>query len=419
VVCIGTLAVVIVFILLPLAGIGLMALALFAVVIGWLASRERGPEGGIVGSSQTADVAAGEKPAEGALTQIPGDDKDVVMQTDAAIRSSTLQVYGAGSVLSCFSPTFYYHAVRHRVIGAVGFLFLFGMVITGLQMGNLIVSFMPFRAEIAQAFEAGNFPEITISNGEATIHGPEPFVVFDEDRTLAVLDTTGEYTPEALISRGYNDAILLTESAVVIFDEDGLDITELGDLHLLFGDPIEVNAKIVQRWLNWFLVIAFIGLAIWNTLVRLAYLALVGLIVWGIAALIRRGTNFRPVYITGLYVIVPTFYARFLLAQASLSFFGLFTLLLLPLWTIALVAVLAPRRAGVIPYSIGAHLRTERPLRAWRALIALPLLVNVALEAIFEWGSWYLISPLAMLTVGTLLAASLWPLVRTQKVQPV
>jgi len=59
--------------------------------------------------------------------------------------------------------------------------------------------------------------------------------------------------------------------------------------------------------------------------------------------------------------------------------YGRFTLFLMLFWATGLVAVVLPRKAGDL-------LRGQRPLRPWRALTGLPLLLAMALESIFGWN---------------------------------
>jgi hypothetical protein len=75
---------------------------------------------------------------------------------------------------------------------------------------------------------------------------------------------------------------------------------------------------------------------------------------------------------------VPATYAHYLLDRAEFDFFGMFTLLLLAGWSISLVAAVGKRQPG-------NFLRGQRPLRAWRALIGLPMLIVLVLDAIYQW----------------------------------
>lgn len=327
---------------------------------------------------------------------------------------SELGWLAAGWVLSCFSPTFYYRAARRRVGSAILFFVVFGLAITGLQTLGLVRGLVQAGLEIRRAFEAGDFPEITISGGEAEVSGPQPRVLLDDPDVLVVLDTTGQYTE---IDRGrYASGFLLTRTTLSFLNQQGqYQEISLSDLQqALDTDPIVLNGETATTyWTVFAAIVSLAGLvflAVWNTVVRLAYLALIALVLWGVAALIRPGTGFGPVLATGLYALVPAEYARFLLSEVRFGFLGLFTLLLLPLWAAALAAALIPRTPAPASNSAADYFRAEHPLRFWRALIALPLLTDFALEIIFDWKLWYVTWALAFLTLIALAAISLWPL---------
>ncbi len=334
---------------------------------------------------------------------------------------SELGWLGAGWVLACFSPTFYYRAARRRVGSAILFFVMFGLVITSLQTLSLIRGFAQAGIEIRRAFEAGDFPEITLSGGVAEVSGPQPRILIDDPQSLVVLDTTGQYTE--IDRRRYASGFLLTRTTLIVLNQQGqyqeVPLSQLQQV--LNADPIVINGETATNYWTIFAVIfsviALVFLAVWNTLVRIAYLAVIALVFWGIAALIRPGTGFGPVLVAGLYALVPAEYARFLLSEVRFGFLGLFTIFLLPLWAAALAAALIPRAPAPASDSIADYFRAEHSPRLWRALIALPLLADFALESIFDWKAWYVTWPLAFLTLIALLAVSLWPLL-TKKNAP-
>ena len=90
---------------------------------------------------------------------------------------SALAWFAAGWVLPCFSLTFYSHAIRRRTGWAVGFFLIFMLTITGLQTLGLIWGLIQAGQAIQQTFKSGDFPEITISGGEAVVSGPQPFIL--------------------------------------------------------------------------------------------------------------------------------------------------------------------------------------------------------------------------------------------------
>lgn len=345
-------------------------------------------------------------------------------QREAAGCGNTVGLWGAGFMLPCISPTFYRRAVQRPVIGAIGFLMLFGMILTILQTIGVVWGMIQVGGAIGHAFDTGEFPEITISGGVAEIDGPEPCVLLDEDRMLVVFDTTGTYTE---IDRArYDQGILLTRTELIYRGTGGqYEEVLLDDLNTaLEMDPITINKETVMAFWDTFSVIfllmVFLVIALWHIVLRLAYLAMIALILWGITALIRPGTGFGPVLTTGVYAVIPAFYARFLLTQVGLRFPGLFTFFLLVTWGVALALTLMQRPTAdreLTPFE--TYYFSERPLRGWRALIGLPLLIDLVLEITFHWDAWAVTWLLALVTLAALAVIGVWPLVRTDVVEAV
>jgi hypothetical protein len=314
---------------------------------------------------------------------------------------------GAGLVLPCVSPTFYRQAVRRKLGSAVIFFLLFALLVSTVMTIALGRNLFLAAQGIRLAFQGGYLPEITIRDGVASSTPERPFVLSDGEGILFAIDTTGAYT-EIDASR-YSQGWLLTRTELhVLQPGQGYQRMPLSSLNNVLGaNPIVINQDTVTR--SWFVVAAFVtvllglGLFLWHSLVRLAYLALLGLLFWGVAALLRPKTGFGPVLVTGLYASVPALYAQFLLRQAQVSFLSLYTLLLVPMWGLALAAALmAPK---------GGWLLAARPLRAWRAWIGLPALLAMALHSIFAWAKGGLIlwalalaALLALVVVGWLTA---------------
>jgi hypothetical protein len=318
-----------------------------------------------------------------------------------------LELYGAGFVLPCISPTFFYHATRRRVSSAIWFFLLFALALTTVQTLDMFQDLGTFGQEIGQGFTSGRFPEITISRGRATIRGTEPFVLELGDSIL-ILDTTNQYTAAHLRSGRYNSGILLTETKVYSLDDGELNSIELRELQAMLGDPFVIDAGTIQKWLNWLQVVISVVLILRNTVGQLVYLTLVALIVWGVATAVRRGTRFAPVFVTGVYALVPAVYGSYLLKRARITFCGQHTILLLTVWAIGLIAALSERKGGIVS--------GERPLRPWRALVGVPMLLVLALDKVFSWPSGAIVSwGITLLTLATLAFIGLWPILGSEK----
>jgi hypothetical protein len=84
------------------------------------------------------------------------------------------------------------------------------------------------------------------------------------------------------------------------------------------------------------------------------------------------------VLITGLYAMVPATYLYYLLGLAGVKFFGLHALLLILAWVIALWVGLSGDRDKRIELD---------PTRDFiQLVIALPVLIAMALNMIFDWN---------------------------------
>jgi len=317
-------------------------------------------------------------------------------QMDPTPRPSIWKLFGAGFVLSACSPSFYYHAARRWLITAVAFFVLFGFILAGVETWHIANEMRPFREDINAAFTEGKFPAITIADGETIVHGPEPFIVVDDGRNLIVLDTTGEYTGAELESGRYESGLILTKNRVYSIDDEGMVQVMPLDVPFLNRRTIEINEDLAQGAVSAVQFLIFLGLAFWRVALGLIYITLLGFAVWGVAALAQRNIGFGSVMTTGLYAVVPATYANYLLDRAGIDFFGMFTLLLLAGWAISLVAAGGTRQAG-------DFLRGTRPLRAWRALLGIPMLLLFVLDTVYQWTNGALIVWIAAVVTYALL----------------
>ncbi len=306
---------------------------------------------------------------------------------------------GMGFVLPCASLTFYQQAARRKVIWAVLFFLVFSLVLTGVATIGLagIMGSLP-ADDIRTAFESGQVPTITIQDGVARVDGPQTQVLLDQERMLVAIDMTGTY--RELDRTRYDQGMLLTRTELHIMNESGeYQVIPLDELQQAFSaNPIVINADTVSRaWEVFaavFVIAAAAGLAIWNLLVRFAYVALLALVAWGLASLARPGTGYGPVLATGLYSVVPAMYLDYLLGRAGISFCFLQTLILLAIWAVALWAIMG---------------EVERPLRGWRALVGIPFLLVLAIDLFLDlsFGA-VLVWAVGLVTMVALVALGLW-----------
>lgn len=288
------------------------------------------------------------------------------------------ELYLAAPVLPICSPSFYRQAAKHSAFAALVFFILFSLVVTVLQTVRVTADFGEARQAIDDAFASGEIPEVTIEDGIATVDAPQPFVAVDNEQSLVVLDTTGVYTGRELLDGGYESGLILTRDTVYNFDDEGrFQQIRLRDLNLLFP-TIHFNATLIKRFIDLAQVFVFGGLFFWHAVLGPLYIILLGLGVWAVASLAKKQVSYSAVLITGLFAAIPAMYAEYLMGRIGADAFLLFTLLLLILWTVGLVAAVGTRRAGDL-------LRGERTLRAWRAVIGIPMLVIFALDALYQW----------------------------------
>jgi len=248
-----------------------------------------------------------------------------------------------GLLYPCWSGSFYRATARRRLIFALIFFLLFAFLLTSVSTIRIGLSISELGTDIETAFERGEFPTITIRDGIAFVDGPQPLVIVDEDRSFFAIDTSGKFQ-EIDLSR-YSQGFLLAKTSLHILDDREYRQMPLNELHEVFGNPIVLDeSQVLQIWdtvalfINW---IVFIGLSLWNSLIRLAHIALTGLVIWGIISIKRSGTSFSPILITGVYANVPTIYGHFLLSKIGFAFLGLYSILLIVIWAIALRVVFA------------------------------------------------------------------------------
>jgi len=243
-----------------------------------------------------------------------------------------------GLLYPCWSGSFYRTTTRRRLIFALIFFLLFAFLLTFVSTIRIALSTSELGAEIETAFKRGEFPTITVRDGIAFVDGPQPLVIVDEGRKFFAIDTSGKFQ-EIDLSR-YSEGFLLTKTSLHILDDREYRQMPLNELHEVFGNPIVLDElQVLEIWdtvalfINW---IVFFGLSLWNSLIRLAHIALTGLVIWGIVSIKRSRTSFGPILITGIYANVPAIYGHFLLGKIGFAFLGLYSILLIVIWAIAL-----------------------------------------------------------------------------------
>jgi hypothetical protein len=311
----------------------------------------------------------------------------------------------ASFVLPLASISFYRRVVRRSVGSAVLFFVCFMGIITLVSTLGLALKVSAVSTEIRRVFDSGIVPEITIHDGIASVKGQQPAVLLDNNRTFVAIDTTGKIT--SIDQSRYTTGFLLTRTDLHILSTNAqYQVLPLTQVQQIFTqDPLVINGETTaQFWRGFtgvFAIAIFLGLAIWNLAVRFVYLAFLALILWGITCLFRPKTPYGVVLSVGIFAFVPVIYFINIIDRIGRSFFLLQTLLLLVVWLVALNLALTKDSSG--------YFGEGQPLRGWRALLGLPLLVVLALDAIFVWqnGGWFDLLALG-LTLILLVAAGLF-----------
>jgi len=285
----------------------------------------------------------------------------------------------AGLVLPCISTGYYRRGMQRGPLPAALVIIMLGLVSAGLGTLGLVQGMMKLTGEIRAAFASGSVPEIVIQDGVAQVYGSQPHILMNQDGMLAVIDTTGAIT--YIDQQYYSQGILLTRTELHVLNRQGeYQRLQLSDLHAIVNaNPILINAETVENAWGQFSailgVVVLVGMSLMNTIVRLAYVALLALLVWGGFSLLLAKTDFGSVYTVGLYASVPAMYLNYLLGQIQVNFVFLHTLLLLAIWIAALGLVFK----GPVKRSEPGN------LRLWRVWVGIPLLVVMALNIVFQW----------------------------------
>ena len=308
---------------------------------------------------------------------------------------------GCGFVLPCSSLSFYRQALHRKLFFVVLFFFIFTTTITILTTIKLTRSMLSVSDKIRSAYQSGRIPEIVIQDGIATANVSQPYTLLNEPGMIIMIDTTGII--KGLDQNRYQSGILLTRTNLHVLNEGTYRVLTLAQLQkALNTNPIVLNnetaLKMWQRFSGIFSVVAFLGLLIWNGLVRFMYLNILSLVGWALVSLSRSNTSYSSILSIALYANVPAVYASYLLGRAGIHFLGLQTLVWLVVWSAVLVSGLSEKDGG----SEG-NLQTLRP---WRTLFGLPMLLVFGLDVVFAWENGaFLVWAAALLTLVVLAAA--------------
>jgi len=307
------------------------------------------------------------------------------LETKGAGCLAELGWLASGFVMPLGSLSFYRMAARRRVGSAILFFFIFTLTVALLATIGLARNMFAAGAGIRETFESGSLPEIVIRDGIAEVEGHQPMIVVNDEspagqRMIIVIDTTGQY--KEIDRTRFDQGVLLTRTELHILNQDGrYQAVPLSEIQTMFDtNPIIINAETASRGWNVFAaaltIVAFLGLVLWQSFVRLMFIAMIALLLWGLASIIRPNTGFEPILVSGLYALVPAVYLRYMFQRVGFSFPGLETFILIAVWVIGLLASL----------SQADFFKREGPPRLWRAFIGIPMLIVLAASVMFDFN---------------------------------
>ncbi len=296
---------------------------------------------------------------------------------------------GMGLTLPMVNPAFYRKAAARKFSSALIVFFVFAFILTLLTTITISSGLKATDQALQEAYAKGDFPTITIQDGQASVDAPQPFYILDKPEMLIVLDTTGKISE--IDADRYAEGLLLTRDTVEILQNHrGARSIKLSDLQEVLGqNPLVLDqASVSAYWQTFsgiFTLLSFFALAVWHMLVRLGYLALLALLFWPLARQFRPAVGYQTVLGIGVYALIPAMILNHLVTRSGLSFCSLQTMILVPLWALGLWwALRKPAVEG-----------GEPRLRPWEMLIPLPLFALIIVDRliaipngdIYLWGA--------------------------------
>lgn len=315
-----------------------------------------------------------------AVEPVPAEPAPPIHEPEKTSFVNELLWLGLGTVLPCGSITFYKKASRRPLGYALLFFLLFSLVLAALSSAKFSRGVTTAIGDLEKGLASIVLPEVTIRNGIATATGPQPYTFYPEQGMILAIDTTGKITEDDLA--GYSDGFLMTRDSLVVLNSGQIQSIPLYELQQAFQqDPLVINKANLLQWatlaMGFVKTGAFIAIWLWNLFGRLLIILLAGLLLWGIASLIKPGAPFSAILITGIYSYVPAVYFNFILGQANAQIPFALTFVHVLIWIAALLFVFEV---------LGRNLLTfERTLRPWRALIGLPMLILMPLQYLLAW----------------------------------
>lgn len=298
--------------------------------------------------------------ATGALLRLePSSEADVIRVREARIKQPspsasepptpdgigivTPPSVGSALYRSFYSGLLYRRAARTWKRQALVYLLLLSVIYSI----SIVYRFKAETVDIVSASApilAQQLPEITINNGTVRIEGSEPYLIKNPDgsETLAILDTTGEYTD-------LNDTsamLLLTADRLVVRRSAGV----VREFDLSSVDGFRLNRELMMKWIQsmmaWMPVVIFPFAALAALVFRLIQALLFGALGLAVAGSLRRPLSFQAAFSIAALALTPV-----ILLDTVFNFLAI----AVPHWGI--IGLLIP--AGYVIYGVRAATTEE------------------------------------------------------------
>ena len=317
----------------------------------------------------------------------------------------------AGFVLPCFSLDFYRRGVRRGSGLAIGFFMVFALAVTLVQTLRVGASLFTAGQDMQRAYVEGRVPTLIIQGGVASSDPARPFIISEEGGVFVAVDTTGAI--RSIDRTRYAQGILLTRAAIHLLNQGEYQTVPIIQLQqMLQMDPIILDApgvaRLWQRLTLWVTGIVFGVMMLANLLIWFIFIAVVTGLVRLLVGLLGWRGGYGEAISVGLYAAVPAVYVAYLLGLLGFRFTGLQVLVQI---VVMLIVFLSGAGEAAQP---GLELRA--PLHAWRALIGLPFLAALVLDAATPWPDRAIV--MWALTLVTVLAIVIVSFVPGQKPAP-
>jgi hypothetical protein len=209
---------------------------------------------------------------------------------------------GRGFFQPLYDERFYRAAAQKSLIDSILFFVVFGTLLTIISTINLSRNLGSAADDIEQAFASGEFPEIVIENGFATVRARQPLILLEREETIIILDTSGAY--QSIDTSRYSQGFLLTRNSLHVYSNGDYQVVQLSDFNSAFSNPIVINRETaLDLWRSFtsiFALVAFIGIGLWNLVARFIWLTFLAGLVWWVLSAFNIRSEYGPVLTVGI-----------------------------------------------------------------------------------------------------------------------